>query len=109
MTGPAWELADHARAQMNGHPLLEQGRVGGAEGLPLADHQVREGVRGTRPEVGLGGDHRHEPVDPAGGRAQVGPQKCRQIIACSPVMGSSNQRLFGRGDCGIAFLWELLT
>jgi hypothetical protein len=33
----------------------------------------------------------------------------RQIIACSPVMASSRQQLFGRGDCGLAFLWELLT
>ena len=33
----------------------------------------------------------------------------RQIVACSPVMGSSHQQLFGRGDCGLAFLWELLT
>jgi hypothetical protein len=33
----------------------------------------------------------------------------RQIIACSPVMGSSRQNLFGRGDCSLAFLWELLT
>ena len=73
MTGPAWELADHARAQMNGHPLLEQGRVGGAEACRWPIIRCAR-VRGTRPEVGLGGDHRHEPVDPAGGRAQWVPK-----------------------------------